>query len=952
MQTWKTRFQTLAVLLVTLILCAALPASVFADDPIKSEYEIFTVDPYDGPGLTTDLTVIALDADGNTIDSAKVGQTYRSGSTMTITIAEEYRTKYELNGITGSDGVLITEWSGDFTSSNEITFTWSAINKEEATIYLNITEATHVLQLKNDDGSIDMGTITYKDGGKQQTTVEVYLNYEKVCTFPDLNISNALGNFILDVKDGYYFDTVNMQDITFDSDIEAQTFTYQSTAGQYTKLNFGMVPSLISGKNTVRLYFFNYNDGIKTDFTRYINTNAAHPSLDAACDTLNISFNYQGTDYAFPYDSWSQIGAVYLPSSTDITVEAQVKDGFYFEYWMSEDGWTEGNDLFTILSDGTWRQETTGIASLQHGRVAFSQTMGMNFSALGYKNAQIGLYLTDGGLVEDLHRTITYKGNYTGAPADHVQYFYYLSGTGYGTVILDSMFDRDGFDFIGWNTKADGTGTWYDVDSAYGSNGEDDLILYAQWEENGGTPTPTYSAKVWPADITIYMGGENGYAGAADESGTAITGNNSLPEPGYYIELPSVVNDALKAAGAVTGDTPVDLSKYITIRAEDGIDTYEWTLAPYGDTYSVANGKFIYAFVPKVDTDTQSFRLNFINNSNKEVSDEDHFDLTTSLSQTYTIQIYQELVQAGKVYVDVSIPATSTTQAVSYRCTMTTDTGNMTVRYVNGSQDEVVTHSFNSVAAASDADDKGQDALNKAYVIRDEDTPFYINGSHIDVNEQGNFADVSLLFDSIVPGYESNLAEAAIDAVQDTGIDFKNVKYEAKYLDLVDSNNGNVWLTTDKDVTIYWPYPEGTDADTDFTIVHFDGLDRQLNLNEIETSIENANLIVIDNVQTDEYGISFTTHTFSPYVLLWDDTQTTTVIGTPTPGPVSTSDDHPDIAEAIANGTWGQPTPTPAPAVIPQTSDDMPITLLIGAAGIAAAGIVVLVILRKRKRNQ
>ena len=28
MQTWKTRFQTLAVLLVTLILCAALPASV------------------------------------------------------------------------------------------------------------------------------------------------------------------------------------------------------------------------------------------------------------------------------------------------------------------------------------------------------------------------------------------------------------------------------------------------------------------------------------------------------------------------------------------------------------------------------------------------------------------------------------------------------------------------------------------------------------------------------------------------------------------------------------------------------------------------------------------------------------------------------------------------------------------------------------------------------------
>lgn len=951
MQTWRIRFQALAVLLVTLILCAALPTIVFADEPVKSNYGIFTVDPYDGPGLTADLTVIALDADGNEIDRAEVGETYRFDSTMTITIAEEYRIKYELNDITGSDGVRISKWSGDFTSANEITFTWSAISEEEATIYLHITEATHVLQLKNSDGSIDMGTITYKDGGKQQTTVEVYLNYEQVCTFPDLNISNSLGNFILDVNNGYYFDTVNMQDITFDSNIDTQTFTYQATAGKYTKLNFGMVPSLFSGKNTVRLYFFNYNDGIKTDFTRYINTNAAHPSLDAACDTLNISFNYQGTDYAFPYDSWSQIGAVYLPSSTNITVEAQVKDGYYFEYWMSEDGWTEGNDLFTILSDGTWQKETTGVAELQHGRVALSQTMGMNFGALGYKNAEIGLYMTDGGLIDSLHRTITYKGNYTGAPADHVQYFYYLDGTGYGTVILDSMFDRDGFDFIGWNTQADGNGTWYTVDSAYGANGEDDLVLYAQWKESGVTPPPTYTAKVWPADITIYMGGENGYTGVADESGV-ITSNNSLPEPGYYIELPAEVNAALEAAGAVTGSTPANLSQYITIRAEDGNDTYEWTLSPYGDNKSDANGKFIYAFVPKTGTDTQSFRLNFINNSSKEVSSEDDFDLTTSLSQTYTIQIYQELVQAGKVYLDVSIPAPQTTQAVSYRCTMTTDTGNLTVRYVNGSQDEVVTHSFTSVQAASAADDKNQDALHKAYVIRDEDTPFFINGSQIDVNEGENFADVSLLFDSIVPGYESMLTEAAIDAA---GVDFKNAKSEAKYLDLVDANNGNVWLTTNEDVTIYWPYPEGTNADTDFTIVHFDGLDRQLNVNDIATSIENADLKIIDNVQTDEYGISFTTHTFSPYVLLWDNTQTTTVVGTPSPapGPVSTPDEHPDIAEAIANGTWGQPTSTPAAAaVIPQTSDDMPITLLIGAAGIAAVGIIVLVVLRKRKRNQ
>lgn len=63
-------------------------------------------------------------------------------------------------------------------------------------------------------------------------------------------------------------------------------------------------------------------------------------------------------------------------------------------------------------------------------------------------------------------------------------------------------------------------------------------------------------------------------------------------------------------------------------------------------------------------------------------------------------------------------------------------------------------------------------------------------------------------------------------------------------------------------------------------------------------------------------------------------------------------DDHPDIAEAIANGTWGQPTPTPAPAVIPQTSDDMPLGMLIGVAAVAAAALVVLTVLRRRRRKQ
>ena len=66
-------------------------------------------------------------------------------------------------------------------------------------------------------------------------------------------------------------------------------------------------------------------------------------------------------------------------------------------------------------------------------------------------------------------------------------------------------------------------------------------------------------------------------------------------------------------------------------------------------------------------------------------------------------------------------------------------------------------------------------------------------------------------------------------------------------------------------------------------------------------------------------------------------------------------DEHPDIAEGIANGTWGgTPTPTPAASAtstVPQTSDSMPIGLLAGTAAIAAAAIALLLVLRKRRQQ-
>lgn len=227
----------------------------------------------------------------------------------------------------------------------------------------------------------------------------------------------------------------------------------------------------------------------------------------------------------------------------------------------------------------------------------------------------------------------------------------------------------------------------------------------------------------------------------------------------------------------------------------------------------------------------------------------------------------------------------------------------------------------------------------------------------MDVNENG-FAQVSLLFDDIVSNtntegvddYATMLTKKTQEIIGD---ELENVQFQAKYLDLVDSNNGNVWLTPSKDVTIYWPYPEGTDANTNFRLVHFDGMDRDMNTSDVASQINNANIETLE-VKTDEYGISFATDSFSPYVLVWGDTPTET---TPDNNGTTDNNDESSPAPTATPAPTAAPAATAAPvaaatsAVIPQTGDSMPIGLLVGLLIVAAIAFVVLLILYKRRKR-
>ena len=380
------------------------------------------------------------------------------------------------------------------------------------------------------------------------------------------------------------------------------------------------------------------------------------------------------------------------------------------------------------------------------------------------------------------------------------------------------------------------------------------------------------SVAVDPADITVYMGGDQGYEGViTDEDNGSYDASNSLPEPGFYFVLPEEINQAFATAGITTDGGAADLSQYMRIYTH-GYDGGElnWKLEMYGATQSNGvNRQFIYRIVPDPTPGQEPVpvRLQFTSEDGSTTFTNDTFNPAQAgaLHQRYTMRLYTELVDANQVVFEVEIDGTK------YYNTMELQEGVLDVRYVTGDQDDVVTDVVNSeeeLAAAR------VDNPDKAYAVMPDGTTYYINESQVDVTDS---AAPSLLFDDlagsddtgVAADHPQQLANRALDVITETGASFEHPWYQAKYLDLVDANNGNVYLTTDQPVTVYWPYPAGTDQNTEFHLVHFADLDRDMNNGEISGQIDSssANYVAVENT---EHGIRFTTDGFSPFVLMWE----------------------------------------------------------------------------------
>jgi uncharacterized repeat protein (TIGR02543 family) len=165
--------------------------------------------------------------------------------------------------------------------------------------------------------------------------------------------------------------------------------------------------------------------------------------------------------------------------------------------------------------------------------------------------------------------SITYNGN--SSTSGSVSAGTYTAG-GVPYSIAANSFTRTGYEFAGWKTTADSSGTAYAVGAGYSAAAN--LTLYAQW--NPATYIVSYNA--------------NGGTGSAPDSGSFVTGSaftvssnsGSLAKVGYTFDGWNTTADG-SGTSAAAGATNFTTTQNVTLYAK-------WSPTPYTVTYNPGTG--------------------------------------------------------------------------------------------------------------------------------------------------------------------------------------------------------------------------------------------------------------------------------------------------------------------------------------------------------------------------
>ena len=402
---------------------------------------------------------------------------------------------------------------------------------------------------------------------------------------------------------------------------------------------------------------------------------------------------------------------------------------------------------------------------------------------------------------------------------------------------------RTGYLFNGWNTKADGSGDAFTATTDVKNN----MTVYAQWK-----PDEAYAVKIAPMNLTVYVGGD-GYHGVIGQDGKFAA--NDLPEIGFYITLPDDINAMLGG----TDKTPVDLSDKLRLTSDDDNGTMRsWSLELYSDeskSHVKENGRRVYIYkLRQIDAGEETVpRVQFTRADGSVMTESKFQALLTDQFRNYKISVYQGLL-------DEQIYKATFTTADGQTFTRPIKLGTGTLK-VRGNNDTTYRAIENNTLPSVNPQEKDIMLVSTAQT----GTQYYINNSGISVLSSD---DVKLMVDHSL---DDALLSAYINRTSNTEGKYS---YQFRYLDLVDTSNGNTYVTigAGQKMNLYWPVPSDAKSNSEFHIIHFKGIDRDsdADVNNLLTTRIPENLTCEKVTIDGQQFIKFTTDSFSPFALLYE----------------------------------------------------------------------------------
>ena len=443
-------------------------------------------------------------------------------------------------------------------------------------------------------------------------------------------------------------------------------------------------------------------------------------------------------------------------------------------------------------------------------------------------------------------------------------------------VQLGSSATRNGYIFMGWTTETI-LGQTYGVGASLPETifqrGDffiptGNTPLYAVWGEdrNHDDVADVYEVFIAPANITIYTGG-TGYEGVSDGAGNEIENSNSgLPEPGFHIILPADLG--LEDGNDLNGIVKFQYNGRDTITGTDV--SREWTLSCVG-VYSETPLRYVYSLVSAEGT--PAIRVTYTDPVSGAVLEDDDIGMTEDAAHgTYTMSINHGGLTPTAIQAEITkLDGSKVTRS------LVIGTGELTIRStvddnttpIAGNEDEVSGGSFTAVHTGA------------SYKVNDSEVPVPTEGDR-----------VHLLVDEVSdsPDFNNAMGEAALDHAN-----MPNASYETAYLDLVDSQNGNTVVTLDNgSMDIYWPMPSDADPSGTFQVVHYYNMNRETTVDDTALDTQASEVLTGTPVyRNGDWYVRFTTHSFSPFVLVYEEDTSRPVNPNPGGGSGGDSDSDP-----------------------------------------------------------